>query len=101
MKKRLITISDIENAIKIEKNKNKKNGLKLNSNNITLILFFKGKEKSFKLRILEHSKINLKNGGIYNEERNCYYPTNLFDYKSIAERNKLEKMFKKWGFNSL
>ena len=44
---------------------------------------------------------NLKNGGIYNEERNCYYPTNLFDYKSIAERNKLEKMFKKWGFMSL
>ena len=101
MKKRLITISDIENAIKIEKNKNKKNGLKLNSNNLNFILFLKGKEKSFKLRILEHSRKNFKNGGIYNENKNCYYPKNISDYESSAERNKLEKLFKKWGFNSL
>ena len=101
MKKRLITISDIENEIKTEKNKNEKNGLKLNSNNLTLILFLKGKEKSFKMRILEHSRKNLKNGGIYNEKRNCYYPKNISDYESIVEKNKLEKMFKKWGFESL
>ena len=41
MKKRLITISDIEKEIKIERNKNQHNGLKLNNSNLTLILFLK------------------------------------------------------------
>lgn len=101
MKKRLITISDIEKEIKIERNKNQHNGLKLNNSNLTLILFLKGKEKNFRLRILEHSRINYKNGGIYNEKRNCYYPKDLSESKNIAERNKLEKLFKKWEFKSL
>ena len=99
MKKRLINISDIENEISIESKK--QNGLQLNANGITIMLFIKGKEKSWRLRILEHSKMNFINDGIYNEERNCYYPKDLSNHKNIAERNKLEKLFKKWGFRSL
>ncbi|MBR3324450.1 MAG: hypothetical protein IKG14_00150 [Clostridia bacterium] len=101
MKKRLINISDIENEIIVELNRSKKNGLQLTCNNLTLILFTRGKMRSFRLRILEHSKMNYINRGIYNKERNCYYPKASSDYKSIAERNKLEKLFKKWGFRSL
>lgn len=101
MKKILINISDIENEIIIELNKSKRNGLQLTGNNLTLILFIKGKEKSFRLRILEHSKMNYTNGGIYNGKRSCYYPKDLSNYKNIAERNKLEKLFKKWGFKNL
>ena len=39
-------------------------------------------------------------GGIYNENRKCYYPSGNSN-KDIAEYNKLEKLFKKWGFKSL
>ena len=40
------------------------------------------------------------NGGIYNAERNCYYPRDTTTNKGIAEYNKLEKLFRKWGFSS-
>ena len=101
MKKKLINIEDIENMIKKEINLNKTTGINIKSNNLTLTLFLKGREKSWKLRILEHSQKNYFNGGLYNEKRNCYYPKDLSNYKNIAEYNKLEKLFKKWGFNSL
>lgn len=101
MKKKLINIEDIENMIKKEINSNKTTGINIKSNNLTLTLFLKGREKSWKLRILEHSQKNYFNGGLYNEKRNCYYPKDLSNYKNIAEYNKLEKLFKKWGFNSL
>ena len=100
MKKKLINIEDIENMIKKEINLNKTTGINIKSNNLTLTLFLKGREKSWKLRILEHSQKNYFNGGLYNEKRNCYYPKDLSNYKNIAEYNKLEKLFKKWGFNS-
>ncbi len=34
-----------------------------------------------------------------NEKRNCYYPRDV-TARGIAEYNKLEKLFKKWGFSS-
>ena len=59
------------------------------------------KENNWRLKILKHSKKNFLDGGIFIEERNCFYPKDLTSYKNIAERNKLEKLFKKWGFGSL
>lgn len=77
MKRKLINILDIEKEICLEKENSKKNGLCFKTNNTVLVFFLKGKEKSYRLRILEHSKNNLLDGGIYNEERNCYYPKKL------------------------
>ena len=48
--------------------------------------------------ILELSRHHFINCGIYNEERNCYYPRDVTTPKGTAEYNKLEKLFRKWGF---
>ena len=101
MKRKLISILDIEKEICLEKENSKKNGLCFKTNNTALLFFLKGKEKSYRLRILEHSKKNFLGGGIHNEERNCYYPKELLNYNDIAEKNKLEKLFKKYGFKNV
>lgn len=101
MKKRLINITDIEKEISKELELNKRNGLLFYTDNLLLTIFLKGKEQSWRLKILEHSKNNYLEGGIYNKYRNCYYPKDLFSNKNIAEKNKIEKLFKKWGFNNL
>ena len=98
--KYLKKMNEIEEEIKKEMEKNNKNGLCLKSKNHVLILFIKGKEKNWRQKILEHSKYNLLNNGIFNETRNCYYPFGK-DTKDIAEKNKLEKLFKKWGFRNI
>ena len=51
--------------------------------------------------ILELSRHHFVNGGIYNADRNCYYPRDRTTAKGTAEYNKLEKLFRKWGFSSL
>lgn len=51
--------------------------------------------------ILELSRYHFIHGGIYNAERNCYYPRDVTTAKGTAEYNKLEKLFRKWGFSSL
>ncbi len=99
MKKKLQKISDIEKEIFLETERNKCKGLHFGKENLLLTLSLK--ENDWRLRILIHSKQNLLNGGIYIEERNCFYPKDLTNYKNIAESNKLEKLFKKWGFRSL
>lgn len=99
MKKKLIKISDIENEIDLEEERTKHNGLHFRKENLMLILSLK--ENNWRLKILKHSKKNFLDGGIFIEERNCFYPKDLTSYKNIAERNKLEKLFKKWGFGSL
>lgn len=48
--------------------------------------------------ILELSRHHFINGGIYNAERNCYYPRDRTTARGTAEYNKLEKLFRKWGF---
>ena len=48
--------------------------------------------------ILELSRHHFVNGGIYNVERNCYYPRDRTTARGTAEYNKLEKLFRKWGF---
>ncbi len=63
-------------------------------------VYLRGKGESGNVEILRHSRINFVNDGIYNEKRNCYYPSGK-NNKDIAEHNKLEKLFKKWGFNTL
>lgn len=95
MNKRLDKIEDIEQMIKEEKNK--LNGLKFKANNITIIFTTKRKQKSFKQQILEHSRKNYYEGGIFNEKRNCYYPKESDD----AKYNKLEKLYGKYKFKRL
>ena len=51
--------------------------------------------------ILELSRYHYLNDGIFNEERQCYYPRNLETPKGKADYNKLEKLFKRFGFDSL
>ena len=101
MRKLLNNIDDIEKEISKEIEFNKSRGLTLSTNKLALTLFIAGHEKSWRLKILEHSKNNYLNGGIFNKHRNCYYPSDLLINKNIAENNKLEKLFKKWGFGSL
>ncbi len=57
-----------------------------------------GSSENSNKEILELSRYHFCNNGIYNEERNCYYPRNVTTPKGKADYNKLEKLFKKWGF---
>ena len=50
--------------------------------------------------LLEHSRENYLNGGVFNEERYCYYPKGD-NYQQQCEINKLEKLFKKRNYKSL
>ncbi len=75
------------------------NSLKLSKYGITIGI--RGIHHSGNTQILKHSRQNYINDGIYNENRKCYYPKDRTNNKNIAEYNKLEKMFKKWGFKSL
>lgn len=75
------------------------NSLGLSKFNCTVQI--RGKERRGNTELLWHSRNNYATGGIYNEERNCYYPKDLSNNKNIAEKNKIEKLFKKWGFKSL
>lgn len=59
-----------------------------------------GSSRNSNKEILELSRHHFVNGGIYNEERNCYYPRDRTTARGTAEYNKLEKLFKKWGFNN-
>ena len=60
-----------------------------------------GSSRNSNKEILELSRHHFINGGIYNAERNCYYPRDRTTAKGTAEYNKLEKLFRKWGFSSL
>lgn len=99
MKKTLINLNDIEKEISKEIELNK--GLTLTTDKLLLTLFLVRHKKSWRLKILEHSKSNYLEGGIYDKDRNCYFPKDLLSNKNIAEKNKIEKLFKKWGFKSL
>jgi hypothetical protein len=93
MNKRLDKIEDIEQMIKEEENKQR--GLKFTTGNVTVIFTLPRRQKSFKQQILEHSRKNYYEGGIFNEKRNCYYPKDREGYKNEAEYNKMEKLFRK------
>ena len=75
------------------------NSLHLSIYGITIA--FRGKHRSGSIEIIKHSRQNFINEGVFNEKRNCYYPKTTTSNKDIAEYNKLEKLFKKWGFKSL
>ena len=60
-----------------------------------------GNSKRSNETILKLSKQHYINGGNFNEERQCYYPADISSNKGIADYNKLEKLFTKWGFKSL
>ena len=94
MNKRLDKIEDIEQMIKEEESKQR--GITLYANGIKITLSPAKKGKSFKLQILEHSRKNFYEGGVFNEERNCYYPKETESYKGEAERNKMEKLYRKY-----
>lgn len=74
------------------------NSLGLSKFNCSLQIRNKGRKKN--IEILRHSRLNYINDGIYNEKRNCYYPSGNSN-KEIAEYNKLEKLFKRWGFTKI
>ena len=59
------------------------------------LIYLNGKKQNTNIEILEHSRQNFLNDGIYNKERNCYYPSEN-NNKNIAEKNKIDKLFKKW-----
>ena len=63
-------------------------------------VYLNGAKKDINIKILEHSRQNFLNDGIYNEERNCYYPSEN-NNRDIAEKNKIDKLFKKWGLKKL
>lgn len=63
-------------------------------------IYLNGKKQNTNIEILEYSRQNFLNDGIYNKERNCYYPSEN-NNKNIAEKNKIDKLFKKWGFGKL
>lgn len=64
-------------------------------------VYMRGTNHSGNVNILKHSRNNFLQDGIFNEKRNCYYPKDITTNKGIAEYNKLEKLFKKWGFKSI
>lgn len=99
MNKRLNKIGDIEQMIKEEENKQR--GITLYANGVKITLSPAKKGKSFKLQILEHSRKNYYEGGIFNEKRNCYYPKNREGYKNESKYNKLEKLFRKIGMYNI
>lgn len=57
-----------------------------------------GSSRNSNNEILELSRHHFVNNGIYNTERNCYYPRDRTTARGTAEYNKLEKLFRKWGF---
>ena len=63
-------------------------------------IYLNGAKKNINVEILEHSRRNFLNNGLYNEERNCYYPSENSN-KDIAEKNKIDKLFKKYGLGKL
>ena len=93
-------IKTIEYLIRQEKINRKKYGINLKTNNRIITIFTKERDIGFKLKILEYSRKNYYNNGFFNKERNCYYPI-IKSNEDISEYNKLEKLFKKWGFKSL
>lgn len=74
---------------------------KLGLKNFEVSLGIRGSSRNSNKQILELSRYHFVHGGIYNEKRNCYYPRDVTTAKGIAEYNKLEKLFRKWGFSSL
>lgn len=60
-----------------------------------------GNSKRCNSTILDLSRYYFINDGKFNKERQCYYPKDVTSKKGIAEYNRLEKLFKRWGFRSL
>jgi hypothetical protein len=50
--------------------------------------------------LLRYSRHYFVNDGIFNEARHCYYPSGD-SVQEIADRNKIEKLFRKWGHKRL
>lgn len=60
-----------------------------------------GNSRRCNATILELSRYYFINNGIFNEKRQCYYPSDITSNRGKEDYNKLEKLFKRWGFNSL
>lgn len=73
---------------------------KLELKNYSISLHIRGRGTVGNEGILELSRYHFIHGGIYNAERNCYYPRDRTTNRGIAEYNKLEKLFRKWGFST-
>lgn len=71
-------------------------------NKYTVSLKIRGRENNnYNNAILELSRYHFVNDGVFNEKRQSYYPKEKNTDKEIADYNRLEKLFKRWGFRSL
>ena len=73
---------------------------KLELKNYSISLHIRGRGTVGNEGILGLSRYHFVHDGIYNAERNCYYPRDRTTNRGIAEYNKLEKLFRKWGFST-
>ena len=99
MNKRLDKIEDIEQMIKDEESKQR--GITLYENGVKITFSPAKKGKSFKLKLLELSRRNYYENGVFNEKGNCYYPDEKEEYKDNIVRRRMEKLFKKYGLRSI
>lgn len=75
--------------------------LNLRSYIVTLYVKGTGSAKRSNHIIVELSRFYYLTDGVLNEQRQCYYPKDTKSSQGIAGFNRLEKLFKKWGFESL
>ena len=68
---------------------------------VTLYVKGTGSAKRSNRIIVELSRFYYLTDGVFNEQRQCYYPKETKSSQGIAGFNRLEKLFKKWGFESL
>lgn len=65
-------------------------------------LRIRGRERNnYNNAILELSRHHFINNGVFYDKRQCYYPNSNNTNKEIEDFNRLEKLFKRWGFKSL
>ena len=75
--------------------------LNLRSYIVTLYVKGTGSAKRSNHIIVDLSRYYYLTDGVFNEKRQCYYPSEIKSSQGVAGFNRLEKFFKKWGFESL
>lgn len=75
--------------------------LNLRSYIVTLYVKGTGNAKRSNHIIVDLSRYYYLTDGVFNEQKQCYYPKDTKSSQGIAGFNRLEKLFKKWGFESL
>lgn len=76
---------------------------KLNLRNYIVTLSIKGTGNARRSNhiIVELSRFYYLTDGVFNEKRQCYYPKETTSSQGVSGYNRLEKLFRKWKFESL